>query len=68
MMLKKLHLAFKICLILILSISLSKAELINPNSSIKPAEVVKIQLTGLKDNNKEIPDSCLLYTSPSPRD
>ena len=47
-------LMFKTCLILILGISLSKADLINPNSSIKPAEVVKIQLTGLKDNNKEI--------------
>ena len=62
MMLKKLHLAFKICLILILSISLSKAELINPNSSIKPAEVVKIQLTGLKENNKEFPDSGIEQT------
>ena len=62
MMLKELHLAFKICLILILSISLSKAELINPNSSIKPAEVVKIQLTGLKDNNKEFPDSGIEQT------
>ena len=62
MMLKKLHLAFKICLILILSSSLSKAELINPNSSIKPAEVVKIQLTGLKDNNKEFPDSGIEQT------
>ena len=62
MMLKKLHLAFKVCLILILSSSLCKADLINPNSSIKPAEVVKIQLTGLKDNNKEFPDSGIEQT------
>ncbi len=62
MMLKKLHLAFKIFLILFLSISFSKAELINPNSSIKPAEVVKIQLTGLKNNDKEFQDSGIEQT------
>tara|TARA_S200000501_G_C20307972_1_gene518791 strand:+ start:16 stop:489 length:474 start_codon:yes stop_codon:yes gene_type:complete len=61
-MLKKLHLAFKIFLILFLSISFSKAELINPNSSIKPAEVVKIQLTGLKNNDKEFQDSGIEQT------
>ena len=53
MMSKILRLASKIFFILLLSISFSKAELINPNSSIKPAEVVKIQLTGLKNNDKE---------------
>jgi len=59
---KKLHLASKIFLILFLSISFSKAELINPNSSIKPAEVVKIQLTGLKNNDKEFQDSGIEQT------
>ena len=62
MMSKILHLAFKIFLILLLSISFSKAELINPNSSIKPAEVVKIQLTGLKYNDKEFQDSGIEQT------
>ena len=62
MMSKKLQLASKIFLILFLSISFSKAELINPNSSIKPAEVVKIQLTGLKNNDKEFQDSGIEQT------
>ena len=62
MMSKKLHLASKIFLILFLSISFSKAELINPNSSIKPSEVVKIQLTGLKNNDKEFQDSGIEQT------
>ena len=62
MMSKKLHLASKIFLILLFSISFSKAELINPNSSIKPAEVVKIQLTGLKNNDKEFQDSGIEQT------
>jgi hypothetical protein len=59
---KILHLASKILLILFLTISFSKAELINPNSSIKPAEVVKIQLTGLKNNDKEFQDSGIEQT------
>ena len=62
MMSKKPHLAYKIFLILFLTISFSKAELINPNSSIKPAEVVKIQLTGLKNNDKEFQDSGIEQT------
>ena len=62
MMSKILRLASKIFLILLLSISFSKAELINPNSSIKPAEVVKIQLTGLKNNDKEFQDSGIQQT------
>jgi hypothetical protein len=59
---KILHLASKIFLILFLTISFSKAELINPNSSIKPSEVVKIQLTGLKNNDKEFQDSGIEQT------
>ena len=62
MMSKKPHLASKIFLILFLTTSFSKAELINPNSSIKPAEVVKIQLTGLKNNDKEFQDSGIEQT------
>jgi hypothetical protein len=59
---KILRLASKIFFILFLTISFSKAELINPNSSIKPAEVVKIQLTGLKNNDKEFQDSGIEQT------
>ena len=62
MMSKILRLASKIFFILLLSISFSKAELINPNSSIKPSEVVKIQLTGLKNNDKEFQDSGIQQT------
>ena len=62
MMSKILRLASKIFFILLLSISFSKAELINPNSSIKPSEVVKIQLTGLKNNDKEFQDSGIEQT------
>jgi len=62
MMSKILRLASKIFFILFLTISFSKAELINPNSSIKPAEVVKIQLTGLKNNDKEFQDSGIEQT------
>ena len=62
MILKKIKLAFKISLLLLISISFSNAELINPNSSIKPNEVVKIQLTGLKYNNKDFIDSGIEQT------
>ena len=62
MMSKILRLASKIFFILLLSISFSKAELINPNSSIKPSEVVKIQLIGLKNNDKEFQDSGIEQT------
>ena len=34
-----------------ISISVSNAELIKPNSKISPSEVVKIQLLGLQKNN-----------------
>tara|TARA_Y200000002_G_scaffold279342_1_gene233440 strand:+ start:246 stop:722 length:477 start_codon:yes stop_codon:yes gene_type:complete len=62
MILSKIKLAFKISLFLLISISFSNAELINPNSSIKPTEVVKIQLTGLKYNNKDFIDSGIEQT------
>ena len=62
MILNKIKLAFKISLLLLISISFSNAELINPNSSIKPNEVVKIQLTGLKYNNKDFIDSGIEQT------
>jgi len=62
MILNKLNWIFQISLFLFISISFSNAELINPNSSIKPSEVVKIQLNGLKYNNKDFKDSGIEQT------
>ena len=62
MILNKMNWALRISLFLLISISFSNAELINPSSSIKPSEVVKIQLTGLKNNNKDFKDSGIEQT------
>jgi len=51
MMLKKLPIIFKIFILLLISISISKADLLKPNSKIEPSEVVKIQLIGLQKND-----------------
>ena len=61
-MLKKLQTTVKILILLLISISISKAELINPSSDIKPAEVVKIQLTGLQNNDSRFKDSGIEQT------
>ena len=61
-MLKKLQLTFSIVLFFFCNISLSKADLIIPNSSILPAEVIKIQLIGLMNNDKEFVDSGIEQT------
>ena len=47
---------------LLISISFSNAELLNPNSNIKPKEVVKIQLSGLQQNDLEFKDSGIEQT------
>ncbi len=61
-MLKKLHLTFSVVLIFLCNISFLKADLIIPNSSILPAEVIKIQLIGLMNNDKEFEDSGIEQT------
>ena len=61
-MLKKLHLTFSVFLFFFLSISFLKAELLIPNNSIMPAEVVKIQLVALMKNDKEFEDSGIEQT------
>ena len=61
-MLKKLHLTFSVVLIFLCNISLLKADLIIPNSSILPAEVIKIQLVGLMNNDNEFEDSGIEQT------
>ena len=49
-MLKTLQIIFKVLILVLISISISKAELLKPNNQIKPDEVVKIQLSGLQKN------------------
>jgi len=51
-MLKKLPTIFSFFLIIFLSASISKADLLEPNINIGPYDVVKIQLTGLQNNDK----------------
>ena len=53
---------FKVLIFLLISISFSNAELLNPNSNIKPKEVVKIQLSGLQQNDLQFKDSGIEQT------
>ena len=61
-MLKKLHLTFSVLLFFFLNISFLKADLLIPNNSILPAEVVKIQLVALMNNDKKFEDSGIEQT------
>ena len=61
-MLEKLQITFKTLIIFLLSISFSSAELLNPDSTINPKEVVKIQLNGLQKNDFEYKDSGIEQT------
>ena len=61
-MLKKLHLTFSVVLFFFLNISFLKADLLIPNNSILPAEVVKIQLVALMNNDKKFKDSGIEQT------
>ena len=61
-MLKKLQIISNFLLIFLISISISKAEIIKPNSNIEPSEVVKIQLLGLQKNNDGFVDSGIEQT------
>ena len=61
-MLKKLHLTCSVVLFFFLNISFLKADLLIPNNSILPAEVVKIQLVALMDNDKKFEDSGIEQT------
>ena len=53
---------FKVLILLLITISFSKAELLNPSSAITPKEVVKIQLSGLQQNDLEYKDSGIEQT------
>ena len=61
-MLKRLLIIFKVLIFLLISISISKAELLRPSSKIQPAEVVKIQLVGLQKNDFNFKDSGIEQT------
>ena len=61
-MLKKLQIIFNIFVFSFLIISISKAELVKPNSNIEPAEVIKIQLIGLQKNDFDYKDSGIEQT------
>ena len=62
MMSKKLLIVFKFLIFFFISISISKAELLKPNSQINPSEVVKIQLKSLQKNNDRFEDSGIEQT------
>ena len=62
MMLEKLLIISKVLILFFFSISFSKAELLSPNSTISPKEVVKIQLTGLQQNDLDYKDSGIEQT------
>ena len=61
-MLKKLMITFKVLVIFSLLLSISNAEILKPNSEIKPSEVVKIQLNGLQKNDLNFEDSGIEQT------
>ncbi len=61
-MLKKLHLTFSVLFIFLANIVSSYADLIIPNNSILPNEVIKIQLSGLMNNDKDFKDSGIEQT------
>jgi len=59
---KALQIIFKVLIFSLITISMSKAEIVKPDSDIKPVEVVKIQLTGLQKNDLEFKDSGIEQT------
>ena len=61
-MLEKLLIIFKVLILFFFSISFSNAELLSPNNTISPKEVVKIQLSGLQQNDLKYKDSGIEQT------
>ena len=57
-----MKIVFKILSLLLITISFSNAELLSPNNTISPKEVVKIQLIGLQQNDLEYKDSGIEQT------
>mgnify|MGYP001209667412 FL=1 len=61
-MLKVLQTKFEILLILLIFTSISRADLLKPDKDILPSEVVKIQLTGLQNNDSDFKDGGIEQT------
>ena len=61
-MLRKLQIISKVLLFVSFFFNSSNAEILKPNSNIKPLEVVKIQLSGLQTNDLEYKDSGIEQT------
>ena len=61
-MLEKLLIISKVLILFFFSISFSNAELLTPNNTISPREVVKIQLSGLQQNDLNYKDSGIEQT------
>jgi hypothetical protein len=55
-------LIYKVILIILLTSSISYAELVKPNNGIEPFQVVKIQLRSLKQNDKPKKDNGIEQT------
>ena len=53
---------FKVLILLLITSTFSNAELLNPKSTIKPKEVIKIQLNGLQKNDSKFKDSGIEQT------
>ena len=53
---------YKILFFLLVTLSFSNAELLSPNNTISPKEVVKIQLSGLQQNDLNYKDSGIEQT------
>ena len=62
MMLKKLPIIFKVLVLFLITVSISKAEILKPSKNINPKEVVKIQLAGLQKNDLKFKDSGIEQT------
>ena len=61
-MLKKLQTISSTFLIFLISVSISKADLLKPKSDIKPDRVIEIQLSGLQNNDFIYKDSGIEQT------
>ena len=61
-MLKKLQIVFSTFLIFLISVSVSKADLLKPDSDIEPDRVIEIQLSGLQNNDLIYKDSGIEQT------
>ena len=61
-MLKILQTKFRVLIILLVFTSITKADLLKPKKDILPSEVVKIQLTGLQNNDSHFKDGGIEQT------